>query len=56
VRCDANLADLDRLFAEVRHKKDHVDVLFANASLLSRRHARCATKVAAIAIVGGFSG
>ncbi|MDB4964634.1 MAG: 3-oxoacyl-[acyl-carrier protein] reductase [Myxococcales bacterium] len=34
VRCDvANLADLDGLFAEVRRKKDHVDVLFVNAGL-----------------------
>src|ERR1700733_1180299 len=27
----ANLADLDRLFAEVKAKKGHIDVLFASA-------------------------
>jgi NAD(P)-dependent dehydrogenase (short-subunit alcohol dehydrogenase family) len=34
VRCDiANLADLDRLFEQIKAKKDRIDILFANAGL-----------------------
>ena len=34
IRCDiANLADLDRIFEQIKAKKDRIDVLFANAGL-----------------------
>lgn len=29
----SNLADLDRLYSEVKKQKDHIDILFANAGL-----------------------
>src|SRR3954466_514515 len=29
----SNLADLDRLYAMVKEKKDHIDILFANAGV-----------------------
>jgi len=29
----SNLADLDRLYARVKHEKDHIDILFANAGV-----------------------